>query len=155
MKFFDWLKVFGTAVLIEILLVALSIAEVFVWSSMQNPSPGMNACSAHANQIGPPLSAIFGALFMYLFTARYVKRNTQNQLYYAIALPTAYLVVDLAILVFYPINWLEHLPVLVAASAPKYGGALIAYYRLRNKGTLKQQAAERNRSEEAKVESKV
>ena len=129
MTIVGWLKVFGVAVLIEVILVALSIAEVFIWSGMQNPEPSMQSCEAHANLTGPPLSAAFGALLMYFFTARYIKKNERNHLLYAIALPCMYLVVDVAILWFYPINWLEHLPLLVAASAPKYAGALIAYYR--------------------------
>lgn len=133
MKVFDWIKIFAAAVIIEVALVALSILEVYVWSALQTPRPEMPACSAHANLIGPPLSAIFGALFMYLFTANYIKKNELNRLNYAVWLPTAYLLVDVAILLFYPINWLEHLPILVAATAPKYGGALLAYYKLGKK----------------------
>lgn len=152
MKALDWIKIVAAAVFIEVALVALSILEVFVWSSLQYPQPGMPACTAHANLIGPPLSAIFGALFMYLFTANYIKKNRENRLVYAIGLPTAYLIVDVAILLFYPINWLEHLPILVAASAPKYGGALLAYYKLGKKSGL---ATEYTETEKAKTAVEV
>ncbi len=136
MKVFDWLKIAATAVLIEIMLVAISIAEVFAWVCIQAERPGEIACQLHAESTGPAISAIFGALFMYLFTDRYCKKSTQNiqsKLRYALLLPSFYLLLDVAILLFYPINWLEHLPVLIAANAPKYAGALLAYFSWKEK----------------------
>lgn len=129
-----WLEIVGTAILIEILLILISIAEVFIWGFTQSGPPTDATAQAHAEAVGPFLSAIFGALLMYAAAWNFCRRDTEHRYLYAIALPTIYLLLDVAILLFYPVDWLHHFPVLLAANAPKFAGSLFATFLAERKG---------------------
>ena len=131
MKIIDWLKIIGCAVLIEIILVALSFAEVFIWSALQTPTPTNAMAEQHAKVRAPWVSAICGLPVMYIFSAFLIKKKPQAPFPIALGLPTVYLLLDIAILLFFPVDWAKEWPVTVGAMIPKYIGAMLPLARIR------------------------
>ncbi|OSZ78671.1 hypothetical protein CAP35_10600 [Chitinophagaceae bacterium IBVUCB1] len=96
-KYF-WLKLVGTAMLLHVLLILLSIIEVVIYSFLINPGHDDVFYEAHATRSAPWVSYIFGSLFVFLFVKRFVQRFNQQQLLYALALPIVYTIIDYIII---------------------------------------------------------
>jgi hypothetical protein len=124
-----WLKAFGYAVLTEVSLVAISLTEALMWAGLQSSPPSIEACEEHVHASAPRVSAGAGAILMYVFASALLRGAAGRTPVLALALlvPTAYVLVDVAILSFYPVDWEGHWPVLAGATVPKYLGALAAW----------------------------
>ena len=123
-----WLKLVGTALLVHVILIALSIIEVAFYSYVIETGKDEAFYSQHANESGPWVSAIGGSLLMFLLVKRYVRRFTDRQLTYAIMLPVVYIAIDMIILAAANVNIIEHMAQLLPANAVKIAAALVAYY---------------------------
>lgn len=133
-KYF-WLKLIGTAVLLHVALILLSIIEVAVYSLVIEPGHNEAFYMSHANSSGPWVSGIFGALFMFLLVRWFLKRFSKQQLAYAIGLPVIYHAIDLALLL--PSAELQDFVVPFAlATAAKIGGVITAYFIYRDQTDL-------------------
>ena len=130
MNRFDWLKAVGFAVLTEVSLVAVSFNEVLLWACLQTAPPDADACEQHAHVSAPWVSAIAGALLMYVFSSLLLRGLPAPTLRLALLLPSLYLLLDVAILSFYPVDWATNWPILAGATVPKYLGALAAFRNL-------------------------
>jgi len=137
MNRFDWLKAIGFAVLTEVSLVAVSFNEVLLWACLQNAPPDAGACERHAHQSAPWVSAIAGALLMYVFSSLLLRGLPAPTWRLALLLPTLYLLLDVAILSFYPIDWAGNWPILAGATVPKYLGAIAAFRNLLRRRSIR------------------
>ena len=123
-----WLKLVGTALLIMIIDVALSILEVFVYSVFFQPGQPPSHYDDHALVSAPWVSGIAGGLQMYVFTYLYLRKHTTKRLLYTLALPSAYLLIDMVILLTTQNELARYATTIILATLSKYGGALLAYY---------------------------
>lgn len=127
-----WAKVTGIALFILVLNIAISVLEVFVYALII-PGKERSFYDAHALVSAPWVSGICGAILMYLFVRRYIKRNVDKQFLFAIGLPTAYVAIDVAIILAGQLWTDDAFATFLCANAAKYAGAMVAYF------TFKQQ----------------
>lgn len=132
-KKINWIKLTGLAFLLHIILIVISILEVFVYSMLIEPGKEEAFYESHAGVSGPWVSGIFGSLFIFFIVKRYIKKNYGQPLTYAIAFPLVYILWDIIILLPFQINWLEHLPVLLMANGAKVAASLLSYYIFRER----------------------
>lgn len=128
MNFKFWLRLFGAALLLHVVLIALSILEVFLYSTFVTPGGDQAFYSQHAEKSGPWISGIFGSIFIFLIVRRVIRKNTEKALTYALALPLIYIAIDFALLAALEADWATHLLISVAANGAKMLSALFAYY---------------------------
>ena len=129
-----WLKLIGMALLVHIMLIAISIFEVFIYSYLINPGQSQELYNTHAQITGPWISGIFGSVFMFLLVKRYIKKFGANLFLYSIALPVVYIVTDVMILILAGANVFDHPVQLISANGVKVIAALAAYYIYKPKG---------------------
>ena len=123
-----WLRILGVAVLLHIALIIVSVLEVMVYSYVIAPGKDQAFYEAHAQKSGPWISAIFGALFVFVLVRDYLRRRKERGFTYTLALPIVYIILDVLILLPFGIDWAGHLPVFALANGSKLAAALLAYY---------------------------
>jgi hypothetical protein len=123
-----WLKLIGVAILLHIILIALSILEVAVYSYLVAPGKDEAFYNAHAQMSGPWISGIFGSLIIFLLARNFIKKNNDRHLTYVIALPLIYIAIDILILLPFNIGWAEHLPVFLMANGAKIAASFLSYF---------------------------
>ena len=123
-----WPKLIGTAFLLHIVLIALSIIEVAIYSHLIVPGKEREFYNKHASLSGPWISAIFGSLFMFFLVKRYLKRFDQNQLTYTIALPAIYLSIDLILIFVSGYQLKDFAYQFLLATLPKIAAVSLAYF---------------------------
>lgn len=129
-----WPKLIGTAFLLHVVLILLSIIEVMVYSYLIHPGEQKAFYETHASLSGPWVSAIFGSVLMFFLVKRFLKRFTRQQLTYVIGLPAIYLVIDL-ILIFGSGNQLKDFAYqFLLAALPKMAAVALAYFLYKDKG---------------------
>jgi len=128
-----WLKLIGTALLLHVALILLTILEVAIYSYLIDPGHPQEFYEKHANESGPWISAVFGSLFMFILVKRYLKRFATQQLTYTIGLPTAYLIIDLVILFAAGYKLSDFVSEYLISSAPKIAAVTVAYMLYRHK----------------------
>ena len=122
------LKISGIALLLHIVLIAISILEVFIYSLVYPDQPEA-AYQHHATVSGPYVSAIAGSILIYLIVRRMNKRNGLHPYFTGLLFPVIYIAFDVIILLFFPVNWLEHLPVFLLANGVKIIAGILAAWR--------------------------
>ena len=127
-----WLKLIGVALLLHVILIALSIIEVAIYSFAFAPGKDEAFYKEHANITGPWVSAIFGSFIIFLLVRNFIKKNNERLLTYTIAFPAAYMILDVLMLLPFQINWNEHLPVFLMANGAKMAASLLAYLIYKN-----------------------
>ncbi|MCD6063320.1 MAG: hypothetical protein K0R82_1231 [Flavipsychrobacter sp.] len=123
-----WLKLTGMALLLHVALIICSILEVAIYSYLIVPGQDNAHYQRHAETSGPWISGLVGSLFVFLLVRRYIRSNSDRRLTYAIALPVVYMIMDIAMLLPFQINWREHLPVFLMANGAKLAASLLSYY---------------------------
>jgi hypothetical protein len=123
-----WLKILGTAILLHIVLILLSILEVIIYSYLINPGHNKEIYEAHATQSGPWISYIFGSLFVFLIVKRYINRFKKQQLLYALALPIIYSVIDYIIFSLSTPDVSVFVTQFIIGKAVKILAGIIAYF---------------------------
>ena len=131
-KKINWFKLIGLAFFLHIILIVISILEVFLYSMLIEPGKEAAFYETHAGVSGPWVSGIFGSLIIFFIVKRYIKKNYGQPLTYTIAFPLVYVLWDVIILLPFNINWLEHLPVLLMANGVKVVSSFLSYYIYRN-----------------------
>jgi len=123
-----WLKLIGAAILLHIVLIALSILEVAIYSYLVAPDKDEAFYKAHATISGPWISGICGSLIIFLLVRNFIKKNNDRHLTYTIALPLIYIAMDILMLLPLNINWTEHLPILLMANGAKIAASFLSYF---------------------------
>lgn len=126
-KYF-WLKLIGLAFLLHIVLIAISILEVAVYSYLIAPDKNEEFYKEHAQISGPWVSGICGSLIIFLLVRRFIKKNDERHLTYTIAFPATYIIMDILMLLPFNIYWSEHLPIFLMANGPKIAAAFLSYF---------------------------
>ena len=124
----NWLKLTGLAFLLHIILIIISILEVFIYSLVINPGKDEAFYQQHAEISAPWVSGIFGSLFIFLIVRRFIKKNNGQHLTYAIAFPLVYILMDILLLLSFGVNWNEHLPVFLIANGVKVVFSFLSYF---------------------------
>ena len=128
-----WLKLIGTAFLLHVILILLSIIEVVIYSYLINPGKDREFYDAHATVSAPWVSAIFGSLLMFILVKRFLKRYSQQQLTFVIALPAIYHSIDLILFFVSGYQFKDFFSLFVMVNIPKIIAVLLAYFLYRNK----------------------
>ena len=123
-----WLKLIGTAILLHVVLILISIAEVAIYSYFIAPGKDRAFYNTHATIAGPWISAIFGSLLMFFFVKRFVQRFSQQRLTYAIWLPAIYIAIDLIFFFVSGYEVSDFAYQFVLATIPKIVAAFLAYF---------------------------
>ncbi len=123
-----WLKLIGVAILLHIILIALTILEVAIYSYLIAPNKDEGFYKAHAQISGPWVSGIFGSLIIFLLVRNFIKKNNDRHLTYTIALPLTYIAMDILMLLPFKINWREYLPILLMANGVKIAASFLSYF---------------------------
>ncbi len=120
------LRVLGTALLIMLINIALSVLEVFIFARFVPGKPA-DFYDAHALQSAPWVAGIAGGLLMFVFTRRYISKQASRPLLYALALPTGYILIDVGIICIMQVDLRGNYHIYLLAALAKYAGAIIAY----------------------------
>jgi len=129
MQSYTLLKLFGLVLLTQVVLVAISFAEVFVYSMLVNPGQDPGAYDAHAMASAPWISGIFGFI-AFFFTARYwTRKGLPNAFSLAWLFPVVYVVWDLLVVIMFGVpDWVAFLPIFLSANVAKALGSLGGYF---------------------------
>ncbi len=123
-----WLKIVLWAVFIHIILMALSILEVVVYSLLINPGLKEADYEQHAMISAPYISIIFGIIIFFFVTRLLTKKRYENSKIIALTLPLVYIILDLIIVILSGSDWTQHYLIFIISFATKivaaYLGAL-------------------------------
>ena len=124
MKNSDWIKILVWAVIIHILLIAVTIAEVFVFSGYIQPNKGEQFYQEHVRGIAPYVAIIIGFILIFFVAKRLFRKIENNGKWIGVLLAIAYIIIDMIILQISSVNWSEHYPIFLVSFLTK----LIAGY---------------------------
>jgi glucan phosphoethanolaminetransferase (alkaline phosphatase superfamily) len=100
-----WLKLFGWAIVVHIILIGLSILEVYLYSLLFNQNQPQQVYESHAKVSAPYISLIFG-LPVFFIIARFLGKKNPNAFWtIALGFPLLYILLDLIMLIPYHIDW--------------------------------------------------
>ncbi|MGB5459490.1 MAG: hypothetical protein WBM91_16035 [Eudoraea sp.] len=100
-----WLKIIGWALLIHIILIALSILEVVIFSSLIEPGQQPTYYEQHAQMTAPYVSIIFGIILFFFISRLLVKKRYNKRKFIGLMLPGIYIIMDLVFLLLSDTNW--------------------------------------------------
>lgn len=100
-----WLKLIGWALLIHIILIALSILEVVIFSALIEPGQQPTYYEEHAQLTAPYISIIFGIILFFFISRLLVKKRYNQRKLIGLILPAIYIVMDLVILLLSDTDW--------------------------------------------------
>lgn len=121
-------KLLLAAIILHIALIAISILAGLLYSTFVNPGKDAAYYKSHAEITGPWISGIFGSVLAFVIVKRYIMRNANRYLAFAILFPVIYYITDIMLLSFFPVKWSEILPVLLLSNGAKLAAALLSYY---------------------------
>lgn len=128
-----WLKLTFWALIIHVILIALSILEVFMYSLIK-PNQENSFYTEHAELSGPYISIFFGFILFYFITRFLSKRFTKNKIVIALSLPFIYTIMDFVMVHYSGVNWKEHFVIFFVSFAIKTLGSLLgAFYGIKKK----------------------
>ena len=123
-----WLRIIGWALLIHIILIALSFIEVFIYSAFINPGHDQAFYNAHAMQSAPYVAIIAG-IPVFFFVARWFARKwPDKKISIALGLSMAYIVIDLLVLIPYGVDFGSHALVFFLSFGTKLLAAFAGVY---------------------------
>lgn len=123
-----WLKLIGTAIMLHVVLILLSVIEVVIYSYIISPGKDQAFYNTHATITAPWVSAIFGSLIMFFLVKRFTKRFSLQQLTYVIWLPAFYIAIDLILFFVSGYEFKHFAYQFVLAAVPKIVAVLLAYF---------------------------
>lgn len=91
-------KIIGWALLLHIILMALTVLEVFIYSTFVNRGQPNQEYEKHAEQSRPYVGIIVGFVLTYTILLILTKKMPGEQRILCIALPVAYIAIDIALL---------------------------------------------------------
>jgi hypothetical protein len=93
------LKLSGWAFLIHVILIGLTVAEVFIYSIVINTDQPNSFYEEHAQQSGPIIGIVIGFVVVWWIARMLMLKNSDSRLQISWGLPTAYVVIDIVMLV--------------------------------------------------------
>jgi hypothetical protein len=130
MKKINWLKVAGVAVLVHVILIALSILEVFIYSAVVNPGQAKAVYEAHAAATAPYIATIAGCVLMYFFVVRLNRNRSINPFIIGAGLPLIYITIDFMLLAATTPGWTKQLNIVALSNFIKLLAGIAAAYRI-------------------------
>jgi len=127
----NWFKVTGAAVLLHIILIALSIAEVFIYSTMINTGHDQSFYEAHAVKSAPYVATVAGIILMYVFVTVLARKSQANPFTIGFALPLIYIAIDFIIMITTAPGWTKQLAIILVSNFLKLLAGIIAAYRVK------------------------
>jgi len=92
-------RIIWWAFLIHVILIAMTIVEVFLYSTFINSGQDNALYEQHAQVSGPYIGIIAGFMVVYAVGVRLAKRNPSEFRLVALGVPAAYIVMDFIIVV--------------------------------------------------------
>ena len=92
------LKIIMWAFLLHIILITLTIFEVFIYSTFINSGHDSQFYEAHAQKSGPYVAIIIGFILTYVIALRLAKKNPAEKGLICIGIPVGYIALDIIIL---------------------------------------------------------
>ena len=127
-----WWKIIGWAILIHVILIALSILEVFIYAQI-HPGHEHSFYEDHAKVSGPYISIIFGFILFFFITRYFTKTRLDIKYLIAILLPVVYTIKDFLIVHFSGVDWGEHFWIFTISFLIKTLGAFLGAFSLSKK----------------------
>lgn len=125
-----WLRMTGWALLIHVILIVISILEVFIYSLIR-PSESESFYEKHAELTAPYVSLIFG-FFIFFFVLRMFARNRFGQRFnITLAIVAIYTITDFVIVQWAGVNWKEHLLIFTLSAVFKAFGGLLGAWSIK------------------------
>jgi hypothetical protein len=93
------LKIIMWTILLHVILIALTVLEVFIYSTVFNSGQDNSVYENHAQKSGPLIAIILGFVLVYVVAARLSKANKDNIKLICIGLPIGYILLDVIIIV--------------------------------------------------------
>lgn len=122
-----WLKITVWALVIHIILIILSVLEVFIYSLI-SPNHENSFYKEHAELTGPYISIFFG-FFIFYFVARYLSKNfTSKKIILALSLPIIYTIMDFIMVHYSGVNWNDHITIFIISFLAKTFGSVIGTF---------------------------
>jgi len=100
-----WLKIIGWALLLHIILIALSILEVVIFSTIIEPGQEPIYYEQHAQIAAPYISIIFGIVLFFFISRLLVKKRYNKRKLIGLLLPAIYIIMDLLFLLLSDTDW--------------------------------------------------
>ncbi len=100
-----WLKIIGWALLLHIILIALSILEVVIFSTIIEPGQEPTYYEQHAQITAPYISIIFGIILFFFISRLLVKKRYNKRKLIGLLLPAIYIIMDLLFLQLSDTDW--------------------------------------------------
>lgn len=120
-------KLIGLVILTMIVLVALSFAEVAVYSYIIHPAQAQSVYEAHANLSAPYISGIFGFIIFFLVARYWARKEYPNAFKLAILFPATYMVLDSIIITAAGVKWSDFILIFAIANTAKFLGSYLGY----------------------------
>jgi len=105
------IKILVWAIIIHVLLIVITVLEVFAFSQFIEPNRNEQFYQEHAKTIAPYVAIIMGFIIVFIVTWRLSKKIESNNKWIGILLALTYIVIDIIILQISSVNWSEHYPV--------------------------------------------
>lgn len=123
-----WLTSTVWALIIHVILIVLSILEVFIYSLI-NPNHEDSFYREHAELTGPYISIFFG-FFLFYFAAKYLSgKFNRNKLFIALSLPIIYTIMDFLMVHYSGVNWKEHITIFIISAIVKTLGSILGAFQ--------------------------
>lgn len=120
------------AILIHILLIALTVLEVYIYSTFINSGQPLMVYQSHAQKSGPYIGIVIGFILIYWVTGRLIKKNATAKKLIWLGLPLGYAILDLVILLISGTDILNNLWVFALSFATKFLAGYFALKMTRN-----------------------
>ena len=120
------------AFIIHIVLIALTILEVFVYSSLFNSGQPNAVYEQHAQTAGPYIGIIVGFAAIYFIALRLARKTSGTETMICIGLPVAYILLDMLILVVSGTDWTNDLTTFSISYTTKLLAGYLALTRTTN-----------------------
>ena len=127
-----WIRIVGWTVFIHMLLIALSIIEVLIYSMIIKPGQTEAFYNEHVQFSAPIVSIIFGIVLFYLVAQLLAKNRYPVRKQIAWGLPLVYIIIDIAILLFSKTDWSGQFLVLTLSFGTKFIASYLGAMRAKS-----------------------
>ena len=113
------------------ILILLTVLEVFIYSTFVNPGQDISLYESHAQDSGPYVGILVGFILIVVIAIRMLNRNQGHRALIAYGLPIGYIVVDIIILILSGIFFGDHPTVFAISYLTKIAAGQVALWRTR------------------------
>ena len=125
-------KVIAWSIAIHIVLIVLTILEVFVYSHLINPGKELTEYEAHAQASGPYISLIFGFILIFVIAKHLLGKYPDNRAFIGYGLPITYILVDVILLILAGTDFISNYEVFTISYLTKLGAGQAALWRTKH-----------------------